>query len=133
MALVTQEERVTVTDSPERAGETALPTLPTSSPPLPSTEAARAAPRRRTLRPLSRPVRVALLVGGWIVTLTGVAGLFLPVLQGVLFLLLGLAMLSVGSQRFHGWLRAAFRRWPRGWRRMEKLRRRLHFRLQRRD
>jgi uncharacterized membrane protein YbaN (DUF454 family) len=78
-------------------------------------------------------VRLALLIGGWVVTLTGVAGLFLPVLQGGLFLLLGLAMLSVGSQTVHGWLRSRFRRWPRGWRRMEKLRRRLHFKLQRKD
>jgi uncharacterized membrane protein YbaN (DUF454 family) len=75
-------------------------------------------------------VRLALLVGGWIVTLAGLAGLFLPVLQGFLFLFLGLAMLSVGSRTVHGWLRGAFRRWPRGWRRMEKLRRKLHFHLQ---
>ena len=39
----------------------------------------------------------------------GIAGLFLPVLQGVLFLLVGLILLSTESSRAR-WLRQAFRR-----------------------
>ena len=38
--------------------------------------------------------RVAMLVVGWAFVLLGVAGLFLPVLQGIFFLLIGLFILS---------------------------------------
>lgn len=38
--------------------------------------------------------RVAVLLLGWAFVLLGVVGLFLPVLQGVLFLLIGLIILS---------------------------------------
>ena len=38
--------------------------------------------------------RVAMLVVGWAFILLGIAGLFLPVLQGILFLLIGLFILS---------------------------------------
>lgn len=38
--------------------------------------------------------KVALLVIGWTFVLLGLVGLFLPVLQGVLFLLVGLFILS---------------------------------------
>lgn len=42
----------------------------------------------------SRVKRVAVLVVGWAFILLGIAGLFLPILQGVLFILIGLAILS---------------------------------------
>lgn len=42
----------------------------------------------------SRTKRVAVLVAGWAFILLGIAGLFLPVLQGILFLLVGLIILS---------------------------------------
>jgi uncharacterized membrane protein YbaN (DUF454 family) len=38
--------------------------------------------------------RVAVLIGGWMFVILGVIGLFLPILQGILFLLIGLAILS---------------------------------------
>lgn len=38
--------------------------------------------------------RVLVLAAGWGFIALGIAGLFLPVLQGVLFLLIGLAILS---------------------------------------
>jgi uncharacterized protein len=38
--------------------------------------------------------RVFMLVVGWAFILLGIAGLFLPVLQGILFLLIGLFILS---------------------------------------
>ena len=38
--------------------------------------------------------RVLLLVVGWGFILLGIAGLFLPILQGILFLLIGLFILS---------------------------------------
>jgi len=38
--------------------------------------------------------RVAVLILGWAFILLGIAGLFLPILQGVLFLFIGLIILS---------------------------------------
>ena len=38
--------------------------------------------------------RVALIATGWIFVVLGIAGLFLPLLQGILFLLIGLVILS---------------------------------------
>ena len=38
--------------------------------------------------------RIGILVLGWVFILLGIAGLFLPVLQGILFLLIGLIILS---------------------------------------
>ena len=38
--------------------------------------------------------KVGVLVLGWAFILLGIAGLFLPVLQGILFLLIGLIILS---------------------------------------
>jgi uncharacterized protein len=42
----------------------------------------------------SRMKRIGLLVVGWAFIVLGIAGLFLPFLQGVLFLLIGLFILS---------------------------------------
>lgn len=55
--------------------------------------------------------RILVLIVGWAFILLGVAGLFLPVLQGVLFLLIGLIVLSseyVWAHRLLGRLRARF-------------------------
>jgi len=55
--------------------------------------------------------RVLVLALGWIFIALGIAGLFLPVLQGILFLLSGLALLSVESRtarRILARLRARF-------------------------
>jgi Flp pilus assembly protein TadB len=38
--------------------------------------------------------RVAIIATGWIFVVLGIAGLFLPLLQGILFLLIGLVILS---------------------------------------
>ena len=38
--------------------------------------------------------RAAVLVAGWAFILLGIVGLFLPILQGILFLLIGLIILS---------------------------------------
>jgi uncharacterized membrane protein YbaN (DUF454 family) len=38
--------------------------------------------------------RIGILVLGWAFILLGIAGLFLPILQGILFLLIGLIILS---------------------------------------
>jgi len=54
--------------------------------------------------------RLALLSLGWIFVLLGIAGLFLPILQGILFLLIGIYFLSLASARAR-LLRQRARRW----------------------
>lgn len=83
---------------------------------------------RRRFRPLPLPLwlKVVSIAIGWLLVLLGVVGLFLPVLQGGLSLALGFALLSISSQWVHLRLRGMMGRWPAIWRRMERLRRRLH-------
>ena len=57
--------------------------------------------------------RVLRLTAGWSLIVIGVVGLFLPVLQGILFIASGLAVLSTESRwaralldRFSGWRKA---------------------------
>ena len=83
-------------------------------------------PPKGSYPPLSLAVRVLLLAVGWALVLLGLAGLVLPGLQGFLTLLAAAACLSAGSATAHRFLRERFRRWPKGWRRLEKGRRRLH-------
>jgi uncharacterized membrane protein YbaN (DUF454 family) len=42
-----------------------------------------------------------MLIVGWVFVILGVVGLFLPILQGILFLLVGLGILSKYSQTAH--------------------------------
>ncbi|MFN7941945.1 MAG: hypothetical protein U0X73_10105 [Thermoanaerobaculia bacterium] len=84
---------------------------------------------RPRLRPLPLWLRIAVGVVGWLCILLGIAGLFLPILQGFLFLILGFALISLTSQRVHLWLRGLMHRWPRAWRKLLKLRRSIHARL----
>jgi uncharacterized protein len=53
--------------------------------------------------------RVLLIVTGWLFILLGIAGLFLPVLQGILFLVIGLLILS----REYSWARNLLERFER--------------------
>jgi uncharacterized membrane protein YbaN (DUF454 family) len=54
--------------------------------------------------------RLALLGAGWLFVLLGIAGLFLPILQGILFLLIGIYLLSLASPRAR-LLRQRAKRW----------------------
>lgn len=81
--------------------------------------------------PLPTWLRVTVITVGWLLILLGIAGLFLPILQGGLMLALGFSLLSIGSQTMHLWFRGLMGRWPRIWKRLEKLRRRVHLRLHR--
>jgi uncharacterized protein len=49
---------------------------------------------------------------GWSFLLLGIAGLFLPVLQGVLFILIGLTILSTEYAWAHRWLTRLRGRFP---------------------
>jgi len=56
--------------------------------------------------------RMAYLVFGWAFVLLGIVGLFLPVLQGVLFLFVGIVLLSLASPRVRLWQIRLGRRFP---------------------
>jgi uncharacterized membrane protein YbaN (DUF454 family) len=70
--------------------------------------------------------RIVVLVIGWTLIAVGVVGLFLPFLQGILFILLGLYVLSRESKTARRWLEhgrerhpkldAKLRKWGRWWR-----------------
>ena len=87
-----------------------------------------AAPRVRSLRsPRKLPYFGRIIAGilAWILLIVGLAGLVLPGLQGVLTLALSATFFSLTSARVHERLRSAFRPWPKGWRRVVKVRRSL--------
>jgi uncharacterized membrane protein YbaN (DUF454 family) len=57
--------------------------------------------------------RIAVVLVGWMFLLLGIAGLFLPILQGILFILIGLMILSteyVWAHHLLGKLKARFPR-----------------------
>lgn len=76
-------------------------------------------------------VRIGLHVTGWVLLVVGIAGLALPGIQGILTIALAAAVLSLASDTVHRLLRTLLGRWPRLWRRLEKLRRRVHGKLHR--
>lgn len=61
---------------------------------------------------MSTPLkRIAIIITGWVFIALGIAGLFLPVLQGILFLLVGLVVLSTEyhwARRLLGYVRTRF-------------------------
>lgn len=79
-------------------------------------------PRHR----LSLPARIVIFVLGWALVVVGVAGLFLPVLQGGLTLLAGAALLSIDNQMVYRFLRRGLHRWPWLWTHVEDFREKAH-------
>jgi uncharacterized membrane protein YbaN (DUF454 family) len=75
-------------------------------------------------------LRIALFALGWLLILVGIAGLVLPGIQGVLTLLVGVAVLSLVSELAYELLRKGLKRWPKAWKKIESLRewayRKLH-------
>jgi uncharacterized protein len=63
--------------------------------------------------------RMALIVAGWLLLFLGAAGLFLPVLPGILFLLIGLSILSVEYDWARRWVLALRKRFPAADRRLQ--------------
>jgi uncharacterized membrane protein YbaN (DUF454 family) len=54
-----------------------------------------------------------MLIVGWFFIVLGILGLFLPILQGILFILIGLAILSSRSELVKGFLKHLEERYPR--------------------
>ncbi len=70
--------------------------------------------------------KVVILIVGWAFILLGIAGLFLPVLQGVLFLVVGLFILSSEYVWAHQLLQRLRARFPHIDSRWEEMRGRVH-------
>jgi hypothetical protein len=88
--------------------------------------------RRHHFRALPWKTRLVLATAGTLLLVLGIAGLFLPFLQGILFLVLAAAVLSLASERVYGWLRGlASERWPGLWRRVERFRTRVLWKFRR--
>jgi uncharacterized membrane protein YbaN (DUF454 family) len=56
--------------------------------------------------------RILILIIGWVFILFGIVGLFLPVLQGILFILIGLTILSTEYVWAHHLLAKLRQRFP---------------------
>jgi uncharacterized membrane protein YbaN (DUF454 family) len=56
--------------------------------------------------------RILLIVLGWVFLLLGIAGLFLPILQGILFILIGLSILATEYHWARRWIAHLGRRFP---------------------
>jgi uncharacterized membrane protein YbaN (DUF454 family) len=65
--------------------------------------------------------RVLLLTAGWLLLALGVAGLFLPLLPGILLLLTGLALLSFEYQWARRWIVKLRERFPSADQKLQKL------------
>ena len=59
-----------------------------------------------------RAKRILILIVGWTFILLGIVGLFLPILQGVLFILIGLVILSSEYVWAHHLLTRVRQRFP---------------------
>jgi uncharacterized membrane protein YbaN (DUF454 family) len=69
--------------------------------------------------------RIGLLVLGWFFVVLGIIGLFLPILQGILFILIGLAILSSRSETIKRFLKHLEKRYPQYHEKIEAWRERL--------
>ena len=64
---------------------------------------------------------IGILALGWFLVGLGIVGLFLPFLQGVLFIMIGLAILSSRSAAIRNLLNHLERRYPDQYQRIETL------------
>lgn len=69
--------------------------------------------------------RILVLILGWALVILGVIGLFVPILQGVLFLLLGLWILSHESHWAHRCLLKLRLRFPAADRKLKDLQKKI--------
>jgi len=69
--------------------------------------------------------QIGVLILGWTILALGVLGLFLPFLQGILFIMIGLAILSARSEMVKRFLKHLEERHPHYHQHMEKWRGRI--------
>jgi len=63
--------------------------------------------------------KIGILIIGWIFIGLGIFGLFLPLLQGILFIMIGLAILSSRSEMVKRFLKHLEERFPKHYQRIE--------------
>jgi hypothetical protein len=68
---------------------------------------------------------IGILITGWFFVLLGILGLFLPVLQGILFIMIGLAILSTRSELVQRLLRRFEQRYPQYHAKVEEMKRKV--------
>lgn len=56
--------------------------------------------------------KIGMLIVGWAFVVLGIIGLFLPILQGMLFIIIGLSILSSRSERVRRLLKYLEERYP---------------------
>ena len=69
--------------------------------------------------------KTAIVIIGWIFIGLGILGLFLPILQGILFIMIGLAILSSRSESVRRFLKHIEERYPHHHQRMEHWREKI--------
>ena len=69
--------------------------------------------------------RIGVLILGWFFVGLGIVGLFLPFLQGILFIMIGLAILSTRSKTVKHWLDHFEKRYPDHHQRVEGLKKKV--------
>jgi hypothetical protein len=62
--------------------------------------------------------KIGILIVGWVFIGLGILGLFLPILQGILFIMIGLAILSARSELVKRFLKHLEERYPQHHKRM---------------
>jgi uncharacterized membrane protein YbaN (DUF454 family) len=68
---------------------------------------------------------IAIWILGWFFIGLGIVGLFLPFLQGILFIMMGLAILSSRSQTVRRFLRYLEGRYPQHYEKVEAWRKKI--------
>jgi uncharacterized membrane protein YbaN (DUF454 family) len=62
--------------------------------------------------PMNEFKKIGLLIIGWLFIGLGILGLFVPILQGILFIMIGLAILSSRSKTIRRFLKYLEKRYP---------------------
>lgn len=100
--------------------------------PPPPDEPGRESPDRGSPEPgdvrapsIPRVSRLVLFAVGGLLLFIGLVGLALPVIPQTIPLALGVALLSLASERVHRYLKSILHRWPRIWRTIQAFRNRL--------
>jgi uncharacterized membrane protein YbaN (DUF454 family) len=75
--------------------------------------------------------KIGLLITGWLFIVFGILGLFLPILQGILFILIGLAILSSRSDTIKRFLKHLEERYPQHHERIEIWKEKIRSRFKR--
>jgi len=69
--------------------------------------------------------KIFVFIAGWFFILLGIVGLFLPLLQGILFIAIGFLILSRESQWAKSMLVKLRRRYPKQYEKLEKLKQKI--------